>query len=386
MNKIIFPLTPGMQGAAVADMQATLQLCLDRGIFRGLIIETPLSAGFYTDRAGQSYGDSTNRFVGIFQSANHIQVSNSVDEATANVLNALLKEWGMLDEPAQPAYTFPVNIDATKLYYKSLIVQGAASVFFDTQVVQTLQLVPGDYSIQFASGYYADFKFTVASDGLIFYPPAYDSFLSGRGTRLLTINGFQVTLDASQLSGAILLNVFGPDKDAWISQATTIRLLPGSFYTVLQGGGETAEFSFKLGLDGNWLYANEFESSHQGFLSGIYTPSLSFIGFPLQVDATAVTADIGLNVWPICTNLAYSTTKIITVNLLPAKIFYLMSTDGSFKQDLVFSLDDKGEITVDPSLFQIAIKLILISNPNQLKTEDRQGVLPFFSVLSQLVR
>ena len=36
--------------------------------------------------------------------------------------------------------------------------------------------------------------------------------------------------------------------------------------------------------------------------------------------------------------------------------------------------------------FQIAIKLILISNPNPLKNEVHQGILPFFSVLSLLVR
>jgi hypothetical protein len=104
MNKITFPLKPGMQGPAVADLQDALQLCMDRGAI--LTNNEPArqewSAALKPEREEQTYGDITGRLVSIFQGERHIQPSGVVDEPTANALNALLKEWGLLDQLAGP--------------------------------------------------------------------------------------------------------------------------------------------------------------------------------------------------------------------------------------------------------------------------------------------
>ena len=52
-----------------------------------------LSVALKPERDGQTYGDVTRKLVSIFQRERHLQLSGEVDEATANVLNALLKEW-----------------------------------------------------------------------------------------------------------------------------------------------------------------------------------------------------------------------------------------------------------------------------------------------------
>src|SRR5262252_2097368 len=78
--------------------------------------------------------------------------------------------------------TFPVSIDATQLVYRYFVIPGVTSGWTDSRTVQTFNLAPGQYSFQIASGYYADFTFTVTSTGTVDYNTSFNGFLSGRGT------------------------------------------------------------------------------------------------------------------------------------------------------------------------------------------------------------
>lgn len=103
MNKVTFPLKSGSQGAAVGDLQDALQACLDR---KAILANDDgarreLMALLRRERANQTYSDGTAKLVSIFQEGRNIPPSGVVDEPTANALNGLLKEWGLLD-PATP--------------------------------------------------------------------------------------------------------------------------------------------------------------------------------------------------------------------------------------------------------------------------------------------
>src|SRR2546422_668301 len=109
MNKITFPLKPGMQGPAVADLEDALQLCIDRSVIlandEGARRE--LSAKLQPERAAQMYGEGTRSAVSVFQRERGLAdpagvLSGDVDEPTADALNALLKQWGLLDQPTEP--------------------------------------------------------------------------------------------------------------------------------------------------------------------------------------------------------------------------------------------------------------------------------------------
>src|SRR5829696_2632790 len=105
MNKIIFPLTPGMQGVAVVDLQDALQLFMDRSI---ILANDPaeraaLSVKLRIERTGQVYRDTTKRLVNIFQEMRQVPPNGGVDEATAKVINLVLKELGVLDQTVDPA-------------------------------------------------------------------------------------------------------------------------------------------------------------------------------------------------------------------------------------------------------------------------------------------
>jgi len=99
MNKITFPLTLRMRGPEVADLQEALQ----QVIRRTAVMPTDgsarreLSEALERERAEQTYSGTTQKVVGLFQQAVRMQATGQVDEATANALNGLLKEWGLLD-------------------------------------------------------------------------------------------------------------------------------------------------------------------------------------------------------------------------------------------------------------------------------------------------
>jgi hypothetical protein len=103
MNEIISPLTPRMQGPTVADLQDALQQCLDRGalLANDEGARRELTAGLVRERGEQTYVDATRKLVSIFQSDRHMQASGEVDAPTADALNKLLREWGLLDHPVE---------------------------------------------------------------------------------------------------------------------------------------------------------------------------------------------------------------------------------------------------------------------------------------------
>ena len=108
MEKIVSPLKPQMKRPQVADLQQALMLI-------GLQIAD-------VEKDIQRYGVSTKSAVCNFQTKHQLPVTGIVDEATANTLNSLLEEHGVLDKEAiytvdgvvlcadeKPAVGFTVN-------------------------------------------------------------------------------------------------------------------------------------------------------------------------------------------------------------------------------------------------------------------------------------
>ncbi len=239
--------------------------------------------------------------------------------------------------------TFPIRIDATPLVYRDFIVPGVTANWVDSRTVQSFTLAPGEYAFQIASGYYADFTFQVTSQGLIDFSSAYDSFLTGRGTSTLTIDGLRVTLDARYLSGSGVLLVAPSTNEDWIT-FKTCRMVPASYYSVQQGSGVVANFSFKLGLDGHWSYTPANDVSAGGFLAGAGTSTLTFYGYPLLVDARAAGGS-GVTVQTIW-GMPFSPTSVEYADLLPAQYFALQVRSGVVSA-ASFSLAPNGTFSID---------------------------------------
>jgi len=104
MNAIVFPLKPSMQGASVADLQDALQACIGHSalLANDATTATTLSAALKQERVVQVYGDATTRLVGFFQRERRLQPSGEIDAPTARALNALLRQWGLLEQAPEP--------------------------------------------------------------------------------------------------------------------------------------------------------------------------------------------------------------------------------------------------------------------------------------------
>ena len=120
MQLIIATIKPGESGPIVANLQDALQLLLDRGALlpneEGA--RRKASAALEQERADQIFSDVTRKLVGIFQEEQRIEASGVVDEATAKLLNHLIKKLtdSNIPDPDTDIGTSvpPVEIDPTE--------------------------------------------------------------------------------------------------------------------------------------------------------------------------------------------------------------------------------------------------------------------------------
>ncbi|MFW5397520.1 MAG: hypothetical protein XXXNARYT_003248 [Candidatus Accumulibacter regalis] len=97
MNPIRFPLAPGADGEAVADLQDALLECLSRGVLlaNDAAARDKAVAALRRERAAGKFSDLTQKVLRQFQELNHLQGNGEVDEGTAKALNELLGGWGL---------------------------------------------------------------------------------------------------------------------------------------------------------------------------------------------------------------------------------------------------------------------------------------------------
>lgn len=225
-----------------------------------------------------------------------------------------------------------------------LVLVGPSGEIALTAPQQSLHLLPGRYEFVVASGVPSDFTFDVTAAGLIDYEVAFDSFLSGRGSSTLIVEGFEIHFDARYLSGPISLFVL-PDAVRILN--TSLRLLPASSYVLEQGSGSVAQWPLKIGLDGKVHYDHALDIAQGGFLSGRGTAQLQLFGFPLLVDARpSGAASVVLNPTG---NVTASTSDVTFASLLPTDNVALLLDN----KRVPFGLDFVGNFHVAPSLAPI---------------------------------
>jgi hypothetical protein len=99
MNKVTFPLKPGMQNAQVGNLQDALRAFLDRLALLGSnpTLRAQIIPKLEQEGISQSYGSATKDLVKSFQTERGLPVSGEVDENTSNIMNKVMQELGLLD-------------------------------------------------------------------------------------------------------------------------------------------------------------------------------------------------------------------------------------------------------------------------------------------------
>lgn len=152
MNKISFPLKLQMRRQKVADLQDALTVFLGRR----LILQDDEGArhelveGLKPEREAQRYGRFTRKSVSIFQRERQLQPTGEVDEATADALNNLLEELGVVS----PAVTY--HVDGRVASRVSASVDGLRVIVEDKTVggnvplTETTTDLRGNYRVSFS--------------------------------------------------------------------------------------------------------------------------------------------------------------------------------------------------------------------------------------------
>ena len=95
MKRIIFPLSPNMEGSAVSDLQEALIELAARNVFQA---DEELVQAVERERASQIFRRGTRSLLIRFQRSRDLEADGQVGRATAASLNSLLEELGLLPE------------------------------------------------------------------------------------------------------------------------------------------------------------------------------------------------------------------------------------------------------------------------------------------------
>jgi hypothetical protein len=149
---------------------------------------------------------------------------------------------------------FPFYFDARALSTNMYVIE---AMDLDHEVtpsstVHTYHLMAANgYGMQVAAAIVASFHWGIGPAGLVTYPAADNTFLSGRGTDTLVINGLPATINATGLgSGTFTLgpDVFGPSFDQ--SAPQNLHLVPGVYEFGSEGLPAPGWFAWALSNTG----------------------------------------------------------------------------------------------------------------------------------------
>jgi hypothetical protein len=137
--------------------------------------------------------------------------------------------------------------------------------FFPTGTVKTLTLIPGDYQLGTLFG--PTFVFSVTGTGTVDHDSSL-TFLSGKDTTLLTVNGFLLSVDATHLTlPSFTLNDSGSGLIEPLATAShqCVTLIPGPY-------GFTCGFSFRFSVTGTGVF--DYDTSLVACVGGLGTQRL----------------------------------------------------------------------------------------------------------------
>ncbi|MQY27302.1 galactose oxidase early set domain-containing protein [Nocardia aurantia] len=176
-----------------------------------------------------------------------------------------------------------VRIDTGTLAYPKFLIPGHIDDPVDGGAGVTVSLEPGHYRFDQSGPGFA-FEITVA--GLIEYSAANDQFLTGRGTDVLTVTGFPVTVNLTGLSHDLAPRITGNPGPLTRSGPHVLRLVPGTYRYLLARG--LADFSFVVKADGTLGFSDPALNG----CARIEGRTLTITGYAVTFDLTALSHDL----------------------------------------------------------------------------------------------
>ena len=262
--------------------------------------------------------------------------------------------------------TVTIQIDTSQLSYPEFLIPGVMPGFVNGATSPSITLPPGTYNFQQASGYFADFTFTVDAAGHVGFDPSFERFLQGAGTSRLTVVGFPIHLVATALDHDLLPIVAGAGVLSHTS-AHDLRLVPASHYGFQPGSGIVADFEFGVDLRGQVVV----NATYSSFASSSDS-TLTITGHRIQVDARALSHDV----LPVSllgyTGGPLSRASVNQLTLIPASGYDFQPGSG-IVASFSYAVDAAGKVEVDPkySSFASATSSILTIRGHTIHIDGR---------------
>jgi hypothetical protein len=177
---------------------------------------------------------------------------------------------------------FPFSFDARALSTNDYVIDAMSleAELTSSTTVHSYQLMAANgYTMQIGAGVVATFHWGIGSAGLVTYPATDSTFLSGRGTTTLVVNGLPARVNATGLgSGTFTLgpDIFGPSFNQAAVQY--MRLVPSIYEFESAALAPPEYFAWELQDNGT-----------AAFLSGHPHPCAHVAGPALVVDCSAPT-------------------------------------------------------------------------------------------------
>ena len=242
------------------------------------------------------------------------------------------------------AQTFPITFDARTLSAPSFNVNFGATA--PTNQIHTIELTPGSYNFHSPPSSPNNLlAFTVTNTGTVDFDLSADAYAGGRGTSTMTVTGLPLTVDATALSSPDWSLLATGGGYGSTTQVSTLRVLPGLYRFEMPASHAGMTFNFPLGIDGML----DFDPSHDAYASGRATSTLTVVGLPLTINATALShGDFNILYGGGGSGLS---SQVTTVRLLPTTASPLWFQSPASSLNIVpFTFSTSGVVDYDNSL------------------------------------
>jgi hypothetical protein len=248
---------------------------------------------------------------------------------------------------------YPVTIDGRQLSHALMpyLMLGLIREL-SRDLTHELTLIPATgYRFQIGSGIVAEFQFGLDVNGQVVVDPQYAGFAAAID-RILTINGYQVTIDGRQLSHALMPDaVFGLAKELAQDRTHTLTLIPGAGYGFLPAPGLTADFQFVVGVNGQLVMDSQYAE-----FAEVSERALTVRGYPVTIDGRNLQHDLAPQLLGN-TNILLRD-RVHEMKLIPVRAgtHYILRPHGGPTAEYKLNLDTAGRINLQDVPAELIIK------------------------------
>jgi hypothetical protein len=224
---------------------------------------------------------------------------------------------------------------------RELVLEGIGR--FSTGAPLSARVLPGAYVLGYSTGIgTASVTFRLQNDGSVDVPVALEGVLIRTSPSVLTVRGFDLSIDAMSFGGSRSLNLggIGPFDSA---APLSTRVFPGTHTVGYSTGADSAIVRFTVGPDGTVDYAPELDA----LLRGRGSRGLTVLGSELQIDGLQIVPPRELRVPGIS---PFHSAAVFSTRGLPGLHMLLYATAGNDMALIHFEVTPAGTIDYAPEV------------------------------------